>query len=251
MLKIGRIGYINTVPLFSYLNETRYELISAPPTKLNEMLLQGKIDISLVSTAVFLENEEHYTRITNLCIASYEEIQSVCLYYKGTLQELTYKTIALTSESASAAQLLKVLCRHFWKITPLFTPLQGMMEQQDAFLLIGDFCLRNKSIPGFQKLDLGSAWYHATGLPFTFAVFAAHKNSFQNKREEIEHFTKAITDSYEAGKKDSEHLLEMGLKSGVLEKKMLRSYFNCLHFEFDAEEARGVQRFHELCKRET
>ena len=72
--------------------------------------------------------------------------------------------------------LVKVLCRHRFRIEPEFVPhgpdLEAMTRESDAALLIGDPALdADHAALGLQKIDLGEEWTAMTGLPFVYAAW--------------------------------------------------------------------------------
>src|SRR5438105_754161 len=116
-IKIGAPSYINALPFFYPLLTKKIpfngELIFDAPSKINELLEKGKIDVGLVSSTRYLDNEEKYNIITNLGIAAFHEVMSVILFAKPDLVAIKTPKIAVTSASNASARLLKVICHSF------------------------------------------------------------------------------------------------------------------------------------------
>lgn len=174
MLQLGMMRYINTlpfrVPLLEGVLQAPFNLLLDVPTHINHALRTGEADLALISTAEYLQHRDLYTLLPYFSISACEEVQSVMLYLKGEIQDLNGACIAVTPESASSVLLLRLFCRHFWKVTPEFVPLHSLEEiaPYQAILLCGDTCLRNPKLPGFQALDMARIWYYATGSLFPF-----------------------------------------------------------------------------------
>ncbi|MDP1836704.1 MAG: menaquinone biosynthesis protein [Chlamydiales bacterium] len=252
MLSVGVINYINFLPIFAALKQgiidAQVDWLPAVPSALNQALREGKLDVSPISAAEYLANRSQYDLLPDFCIGAEEKVMSVCLYVKGDIQDLDGKTIGLTAQSASSALLVKVLCHHFWNLSPSYQTMKcpNEMHQYDAFLLIGDDCLRNPKVPGYTTIDLATAWHKETGLPFTFAVFAARKEVTQNKADEVQALIKALHKSYAWGKNNPHVVEELALQQLSLPLDILQEYYQVLRFVFDERQKQGLQRFSEL-----
>ena len=163
--------YINTLPLrlpFQLKMLTSpFNFILDIPTVLNKKLDIGQIDVSLSSSAAYLKGS--YSLISGFGIASTNEILSVNLYLNGDIKS---GKIGLSHHSEASCELLKVICSHFWQVSPEFVPLDRSkpFTDYDGFLLIGDEALKNQTIPGYVTIDLAKEWYKYTNLPFVFAL---------------------------------------------------------------------------------
>ena len=107
------------------------------------------------------------------------------LFHWEPWESLAGKKIALTTDSATSVQLLKVLLRETGvdaELVPMQPDLDTMLTTCDAALLIGDVALyeavAKRAVNGKRPLitDLGEAWYDLTKLPFTFAVWASRQD---------------------------------------------------------------------------
>ena len=108
------------------------------------------------------------------------------LFHWEPWEDLSGQRIALTTDSATSVELLKVLLRETG-VTADFVPmkpnLDTMLSSCAGALLIGDNALEEavarRSLGGKTPhvTDLGKAWYDLTKLPFTFAVWASRKDT--------------------------------------------------------------------------
>jgi chorismate dehydratase len=101
-------------------------------------------------------------------------VRSVALYLRGPVERV--RRIALDTSSHTSVALLRVLCRHRFRIDPEFVPhgpqLEAMTRDHDAGLLIGDPALdADHAALGLDKIDLGGEWTAMTGLPFVYAAW--------------------------------------------------------------------------------
>lgn len=246
MLKVGVIDYINFLPFFAAFQQkvidATVEWVPGVPSVLNQSLREGSLDISPISAAEYLINKERYQLLPDFCIGAKGKVLSVCLYVRG---DLNGTEIGLASQSASSALLVRVLCHHFWKVSPSFTVRASVNELKthDAFLLIGDDCLRNPHIPGFKTIDLAQAWFEATNLPFTFAVFAARKEVKQQDVDQTRHiFHLAL----EWGETHSDVVEALAQKRCALPPEVLKEYYSILRYRLDDGQRKGLELFETL-----
>ncbi len=249
MLRIGAIDFINALPFYAAFFkgaiDPGVELIRAVPSELNRQLRSGTLDLSPISCSEYLHHRDLYALLPDFCIGARTRVDSVCLYYKGAMQELGDRTIGVTSQSASSSLLVKVLCHHFWQLKPRFETLPSIQDIHDyeAFLLIGDQCLEHPYVKGYQTIDLAQAWFHATGLPFTFAVFAVRKDSLQRSPQEVSAFEEKLRASFEWSSKNPEIILELAQQRCSRPLDHIRRYYNLLYYHFDALQRKALDRF--------
>lgn len=177
------------------------ELMIDYPAKIATFLQEDKIDIGLVPIAVIPTLKEHYL-VSDYCIGCDGEVASVCLFSDVPLQEI--ETVFLDYQSRTSVELLKILLKEHWKISP--TIINGTGEYQKniygrtAGLVIGDraFLQRQKSKYIY---DLGRAWKEMTGLPFVFAAWISNKKLSAN-------FIDAFNKANEKGLTSLDRILE-------------------------------------------
>jgi chorismate dehydratase len=189
--RLGIVSYTNVAPLHWQLALwENAEFVRGVPTELNKKLLEGSIDLTLVSSIEFIRHRDILRALPDFSIATLGPVQSVMLFHFEPWENLGGKKIALTTDSATSVELLKVLLRET-NIAAEFVPtkpnLDEMLESCDAALLIGDTALKEavakRSVHGkvLYQTDLGEAWYHLTKLPFTFAVWTSRKDNEPSK----------------------------------------------------------------------
>ena len=189
--RIGLPHYANTAPLVRYLDPPPgVEILWGVPTELNRWLIEGMVDLSLVSSYFYLEQRSYLRALPDFSVAVLGHVYSVNLFHKKPWHEL--RQIAITGESATSVRLLEYLLQKTKTNTELIrldvdlTALEN--ENLDGILLIGDRALTaysrllpelpktvhglEDSLGGIRVSDLAMLWFKQTQLPFVFAVWA-------------------------------------------------------------------------------
>ena len=180
---LGIVDYTNVAPLHWQLEPWEgVRFVRGVPTQLNAALLAGELDLTLVSSVEFIRHRHELVALPDFSIATLGPVHSVTLFHRRAWTELGGARIAVTSHSATSVALLRTLLSLDGlraELVPVEPDLDLMLERFDAALLIGDNALVEavaaRAIGGAvpAQTDLGEAWYRATRLPFTFAVWAA------------------------------------------------------------------------------
>ena len=184
--RLGIVSYTNVAPLHYGLEPwAGASFVRGVPTELNRRLLDGDIDLTLVSSVEFLRHRDVLRALPDFSIATLGPVYSVMLFHRLPWDELSGKRIALTTDSATSVELLKLSLREAGleaEFVPMAPDLDAMLTTCDAALLIGDVALREavarREVNGTKPFitDLGRAWYDLTKLPFTFAVWASRRD---------------------------------------------------------------------------
>ncbi len=102
------------------------------------------------------------------------------------MEELDGCTVLVSASSRTSVQLLELLCRDVWRVSPQLvearTEAQDLAELEslphEAVLVIGDAALLLSAGGRYpRRYDLGEEWKRWTGLPFVFAVWAARREA--------------------------------------------------------------------------
>lgn len=250
MLRVGMIDYLNLYPILGGMlagaTATAHDYVYATPNHLNEALASGALDVAFISSVEYLKRHREYRIVGKYCVAAKSEVMSVSLFTRRSIPQLEGARIGLTSHSASSVALLKALCRHYWQVTPSFEPLSGSPDDYDAYLLIGDPCLKRARPPGWMEVDLAAAWHRETGLPFTFAVLAARKESLKDKRGAYLSFLEELRLSALWAHHHPFSLITLARQKCSLSSALLARYFSKLHYQMGPEEVQGLSLFYNL-----
>jgi chorismate dehydratase len=137
--RLGIVSYTNVAPLHWQLMPWEHaEFVRGVPTELNQMLLEGFIDLTLISSIEFIRHRDKLKALPDFSIATLGPVQSVMLFHWEPWEKLNGKKIAVTTDSATSVELLKILLRET-NISANFVPmkpdLDEMLESCDAALL--------------------------------------------------------------------------------------------------------------------
>lgn len=204
--RVGIVSYTNVAPLNWGLKPWRSgagtaEFVYGVPTKLNAALAEGEIDLTLVSSIEFIRHREQYRALPDFSIATLGPVYSVMLFHRPEWTDLRGRRVAVTTESATSVEMLRVLLAATGveaELVPTPGGLDDMLAGAEGALLIGDAALKaavkhvppvnggpgGRPISGKSQVDaklhvtdLGEAWYRLTRLPFTFAVWVSRVDS--------------------------------------------------------------------------
>lgn len=186
---VGKIPYLNSVPLYHYLDEEELKVIPITPHRLGKAFKQGNVVAGLISLMDYFEQEEKL-ELMNWCLAARDQVRSVLLFSKYEWNELTDKTIGITGETSTSIRLLELLLSSKYGVNAKLERMESR-EYSDfsAVLLIGDSALKKlkEGVDGFKYCyDLAAEWYDWQKLPFVFAVFAIKKNLSDDTKKLIQ-----------------------------------------------------------------
>lgn len=255
-LTVGYIPYLNCVPYFHFLQDSgfRGELVGGVPSALNSMLQQGEIDVSPSSSFEYARHWRDYLLLPDHSISSVGKVESVLLFSPCDLAALGGKKIAVTGDSATSINLLRVILREFVGLTDVCdevpeVPVEELIVRHQPALLIGDRAMQMAaSCPaGMQICDLGELWYQYTGLPFVFALWMIRREIVSDKEQRIVELSKQLKLSQQ------QLLAAPGPVAAVLSKekglpvRLLIDYWHCINYHLDEEHQKGLALFFDLC----
>lgn len=178
--QLSIVSYLNTLPFIYGLNHSgdfknHFSYSLDIPSVSAQKLLTNQVDIGLVPVAL-IPNLENPHIIGNYCIGAVGAVKSVVLYSQVPLNEITH--ILLDYQSRTSVNLVQVLCKHYWGVSPQFVQAEigyeNTIAETTAGVVIGDrtFALAGKYAYTY---DLAEAWYKFTNHPFVFALWVANK----------------------------------------------------------------------------
>jgi chorismate dehydratase len=177
-IKIAIVSYMNAKPFLYGLEHSSIindiQIFSVHPAQCAEKLLSREVDLALVPVAVIPQMKEHYI-VSDYCIGALKRVESVMLYSTVPIERVT--TIHLDYQSKTSNNLVYVLARHLWKISPVWIDSSAGYENEikgtTAGVIIGDRALHLYDKFAY-KYDLAAEWYTFTNSPFTFACWVAN-----------------------------------------------------------------------------
>ncbi len=251
MLKLGHIIYSNCYPVHAgILNgivPCPFEVVSGYPTQLNRYLADGAIDVSPSSSIEYAIHSDKYSLLPDLSITSRTRVMSILLECKARLADLSGRTVALTTASATSVVLLRIILELFVGLKVNYLTYDQRSEdpysRADAVLTIGDLALKRSAAPAFaHAYDLGELWYRHTGLPFVFALWQV--NYRKNLEPDLARLYDILMESKRYGSSRLEELAEKSSGTFGLAAETLVSYWNNFSYEFGPEEQKGLLSYY-------
>ncbi len=255
-MRIGRIAYLNVAPYFYCLRQAGFsgEILAGVPSELNAMLAAGTIDACPSSSYEYGQNADNYLLLPGHSISSVGPVHSVLLFTRGPLATLAGTEVAITGESATSINLLKILLKEFCAIDDVsyVVPpgeVETLMTEGRSALLIGDRALAAaKTCPeGFQVTDLGALWYHFTGLPFVFALWILRRDAAAKYPEELQVLSLQLQASRQSAfEKLSEMAQDLSGQS-LFSAAQLEAYWRGMSYDLTEGHLEGLRLYFTLC----
>jgi chorismate dehydratase len=178
-VKISAVSYLNTLPfLYGIKNHPglkNFIFEQDIPSMCAKKLITNKVDIALIPVAAIPQVKTPYF-ISNYCLGAVNKVRTVLLLSEVPLHEI--KTVLLDYQSRTSVNLVKVLAKKHWNISPAWMNaeigFEDKIKDNVAGVVIGDraFSLKSKYKYVF---DLSEEWFKMTALPFVFATWVANK----------------------------------------------------------------------------
>lgn len=206
------------------------------PSKCAEKLITNQVDIGLVPIAILPELPEYHI-LTDYCIGANQKVNSVILVSDVPLEEM--EEILLDYQSKSSINLVQVLAKNYWKISPKFTHAKVGFENQvsgkTAGVIIGDRTF-NLSKPYSYIYDLAEEWYKFTGLPFAFACWVANKPIAPEFVEKLNH-------ALAFGVAHIQESIELSNNNGITFGQLQQYLTNDISYELTDDKRKSIQLF--------
>jgi chorismate dehydratase len=250
-LRCGRIIYTNDLPIYTAFDVDAIgypgSLHADVPAKLNAMLVSGELDLSPISAFAWAQHADELVLLPDLCIGARDEVVSVVLVSQTPPALLDGVTIALTSESASGRNLLRVVLERRYGVQPRYLdsdrPLEVAAQGKPA-LLIGDSAIDAlERFPGDAVYDLGQLWHEWTGQQTVFAVWAARRDAYERNPEAIRECMHALTDSYTWSRSHMDVVVAAAQRVKPRPPGFYESYYGKLNFTFHSAAQSGLGAF--------
>jgi chorismate dehydratase len=241
-IRVGAVNYLNTKPLIYGFEqgamENELSLALDYPAALAQKLTYNDVDIALLPIAV-LAKVDGYFFVGNHCISCDGPVASVGVYSQVPLQQVT--TLFLDYQSRTSVQLLKILLRHYWQVSPKLEPAypgyEKYIQGTTAGLVIGDRAFAQKALTAYEY-DLGAAWKNFTGLPFVFAAWIS-------KLQQSTTFATAFDAAQNIGLQQIDTIVS---KHQLAHYDLKTYYTKNIGYELNAKKMEAIQLFLTHCK---
>ena len=259
MLRVGRIPYINTYPVYGAIDRGVVTLdatmIDGVPSALNERMANGSVDVSVISAVEYAMRADRYLLLPDLAITSDGAVRSVMLFSKRPVAELDRATVLVSRSSMTSVELLSLLFRERWGVLPRLVPADAesadiahfASEDHDARLVIGDAALLLSSGTNTVSrvypyhVDLGLEWKEWTGLPFVFAVWVAQRTT--PVADALRVHAQLIA-SRDWGVSHLPVLAEQASRATGVQQDICEAYFAGLDYRLSLPHLRGLSEFY-------
>ncbi len=251
MLNCGRIKYTNDLPVYAAFDEgvLAYPgtLHADVPSKLNEMMLDGRLDVSPISAFAYAKDFERYVLLPDLCIGARDEVISVVLVSSVPPALLDDAEIAVSSESATGRNLLRVLLERRYGVHARFVErgdAAAAANAGHAALLIGDAAIDAQlELPVERVYDLGALWHDWTGEQTVFAVWAARRDVYERDADAVRACMHALTDAYTWARGNMDAVIARAQAIIARPPGFYENYYAKLNFTFHSAAQRGLAAY--------
>lgn len=257
-LRIGRIAYLNVAPYFHYLQDDGFcnEIVTGVPSELNAMLADGTIDACPSSSFEYGLHASDYYLLPNYSVSSIGPVHSVLLFAPKPLALLSGQEIAITGESATSINLLRILLKEFCGVED-FTfavPEQDVEErlaEGQSALLIGDRALHaaQQCPDQMQITDLGALWYHFTGMPFVFALWILRREAMEKLPDEVQCLVSQLNRSRQMAFQNLAAMADQLSKYTLLSAEQLENYWRSMSYDLTEGHLEGLRLYFTLCQK--
>lgn len=260
-VRLGRIGYLNVLPLHYPLEQGLlstdevpggFELVSGPPAELNILMDQGRLDLSGCSCIEYARHPHKYRILPNLAIGSRGPVQSVLLLCRTRPEDLDGATVLVSAQTHTSAALVDLILRRHVGVRPRYqtgdaTALLAAGDRPAAILCIGDEALNLRRHADYPcRLDLGEAWREWTGKPFIFGLWIASEEALARRGADVAAGARLLVRAKEWGQAHLDEISRVATRGSILNEAEMRSYFAGLVYDLGAEELEGLRLFYEM-----
>lgn len=239
-VKVSIVSYSNTLPFLYGLKHSPIindiDLSLDIPSKCAEKLLTNQVDIGLVPVAILPQLKEYHI-ITDFCIGATKKVNSVVLYSDVPLNEI--ETILLDYQSKTSINLVQILAKQYWKISPKFENATVGFEKNIggtiAGVIIGD---RTFDLPKTftYQYDLAEEWIKFTQLPFAFACWVSNKKM-------PEEFVQKLNTALKFGVENISQSVNLSTNQSIDKNKLENYLSNDISYHLDQDKRKSIDVF--------
>ncbi|MGQ0765173.1 MAG: menaquinone biosynthetic enzyme MqnA/MqnD family protein [Gemmatimonadota bacterium] len=257
-MRVGRIPYINCFPVYGAMDRGLIELAgggeltTGVPSRLNELMAAGQLDVSVVSAVEYARASRRYLLLPDLAISCDGPVRSVLLFARRPAGELTGRRVIVSRSSMTSLALLELLFESVWRASPEFVAGDAELQDVDAFeaeehdarLVIGDAALLLRDGPRAGTYpfvyDLGAEWKSWTGLPFVFALWVAQRSTPPAESLGVH---ASLIASRDWGLANLDLLSGQAARQTGVDRKTCRAYLDGLDYGLGMEYLAGLTEF--------
>ena len=254
MLKVGLINYLNAYPFTWPLSKDRncgklWSPVLERPGRLNQLLAEGELQVSLVSAFEYLRNRQNYVVAPGIALSSKGYVDSVKLVSKVPVEKLHGEKIFITSASATSISIMRILLGERGIIPSELISYdchKGVPEHALAALTIGDEALTEDFSSFPVSWDLGEAWRLLFHRDIVFALCVIRKDAMNKHEREIETLIKKLQQA-PAESFACEETFAKACRAAYPQIEKPMTYLRKLHFECGETEIDNFNFYLKLC----
>lgn len=265
VIRLGHIDYLNCLPVYHGLLSNRpdlaLDLFSGPPSAVNQAFLEGRVDVTPISSIEYARHSDRCLILPGLSVAADGRVGSILLFSRRPPWELDGGTVALTTTSATSVVLARILLERYWKVKAGYIraepDLSAMLETADASLLIGDEALAEAAALGWGRetrydrvtgrgivvTDLGQAWKDFTGEIMVYALWVVRRELAERDPLLVSRLHGAFLASRLHAVNHPDELLQAARRRRGLSEEVLREYFSLIRHELTEPYVRGLRAY--------
>lgn len=239
-LRVGLMPYLNSAVFYKRMPDDIADLVEYVPRDMALAVERGDLDAGPLPVAEWFRMDGALTPVGDFCVATKQMSVSILLFSSRMPGEMEGTRIAITEQTATTVQLMRVLFKEHWGVEP--DSLVTRDEPHDAILLIGDEALCNRSgIDDFPFVhDLGEVWNEMTGLPFVYAHWLARLDTAPEALAGLEG---AIGESLDSALADVEALTSEGWPAANMRPEEAVSYLEQFTYRMGEQEREALELF--------
>lgn len=253
IVRIGMVNFINTAPIYEEWKARAipadWLVTEAPPSTLNLLLAENRIDLGYVSSHEYAIRPEKYRILADLSISATGPVGSVFLFSSLPPEDLDGRPVLLTGQSQTSVALVKIVLEEFSKVRPRYRVgdvFAGMQRASEisAVLAIGDEALRLHAEGMYPyQLDLADIWYRATGLPFVFAVFAVREEFVRNHPATLRQVWQTLIDCRDRGRERLPEISRAVAPRIPMDETACHDYLQRIEHQLSPAHQKGLELF--------
>ncbi|HTI35889.1 MAG TPA: menaquinone biosynthesis protein [Miltoncostaea sp.] len=244
-LRVGRIAALNMYPIYHGLERAAdpgLEFTDGVPTTLNAAVLEGRLDVSAMSSIAYARNADRLALVPVASITAEGAVDSIQVFSRVPFGEV--RSVAVTPHSATSVALLRILLGPSVPFAVLDRPPEQALQEVDGVLLIGDEALGGLRAPfAAHRTDLAEEWTGRTGHPMVFAVWAASAEAARTRGPALAGLAGLLREARADYLADPEAVVQAAARRFPFPAGFIRPYLQRLRYEFGPAERAGLEAF--------
>lgn len=239
--RLGVSPHFYCLPIIKGLQQdARFELSVDTPANIAAKLREHDLDAAFLSPIDYALDSSEYQIVPAVIVSSARGNDTVTLHFRGGLRKIS--TVAVDPSFASESVLARIVLAERFEtkpeLVPVSGPLESMLREADAALLVGDAALRSAARHA-NRLDLIEEWNDLADLPYVHGFWCGREGALargdilrlQEAREEGVSELEAIS------------IASAGRFPGISSPRPLQEYLKSFSYEMTEDARAGLSEF--------